>query len=134
MPITNELFLKDRQEIELLMRYNDPKGSFVSTIPLTKDIFVKTETSTYQILGVNSSVEDGEYIEIFISVDVDTTMKHFDGKAVRTFYFNGETINDVLEISEVDVKKQYKRPEWRRLQKYIKKEKMNLVKKQLNHS
>ena len=128
MKMLKTQFNKDRKYLKDTITYNDPEGKYVSSVPLKEPIFIKENSNYFQLLGINSSYVDGKYVEIFISVDIANTMKFFDGRAVKTFYFNDETIKTVVEVEENEAKKGYQRAEWRRLQKYLKKEKVNIVK------
>lgn len=126
--MANTQFIKDRQTIRDMLAKKDPNGEMVSAVPLTNYIYVKKDQTFYQIVGINSSFVKGEYIEIFVAVDLNETMLHFDGSAVKRFYFNLKTINETVEIDLETVRKKWQRAEWRRLQKYLKKEIKNIVK------
>lgn len=128
MKIKNETFLKERQYIKDTMKYYDGDGNFISSIPLNECIFIKYNSKYYQVLGINSSFVNTDYIEIFVTIDITETMKFFDGRAVKTYYFNEDTLMTTIEIKEQEVKQNYTRAEWRRFQKYVKKEKINIVK------
>jgi len=133
--ITNDFFVKARLQIkESMLPYDNSEGYKVLYFSFINDIFIKSNNSTYQILGINSSFVDGNYIEIFVAIDIINTMKHFDERAVKTFYFNSDTIEKTYEISESEIKSNYNRAEWRRFQKYVKKEKPNIVKNKTTHT
>jgi len=128
MAISNPSFIRDRKNLEEKLKEFDPEGNYISQIPFENPMFVVNEAGRYQLLGVNSNFVDSQYIEIFVAIDLNTTLSNFDGRAVKTFYFNQNTIENVFEIPESEAKKGVTRPEWRRLQKYLKKEAKNIVK------
>jgi len=126
--MANEQFLKERQQIRDMLAKSDPDSKMVSTVPITESIFVKQGPTYYQIVGINSSFVKEQYIEIFVAVDLNETLRHFDETAVKRYYFNLDTIQKTVEMPVDDVKKNWNRTEWRRLQKYLKKEVKNIVK------
>lgn len=128
--IENASFIKDRKQIESVMKEKHFESENISVVPLSKYIYAKTDVDIYQIIGVTSGFVKGEYVEIFVTIDLKQTLKEFDGKAVKTFYFNSQTVETLTEISEIDIRSTYQRSEWRRLQKYIGKEKMNILKEE----
>jgi len=124
--IINPLFSKAREHLKnTMMQYDTVEH--ISYFSFTDDIFVIANDLVYQIVGINSCFDDGQYIEIFISVDINGTLEHFDERAVKTFYFNSETIAAVEETNEEEIRKKYQRAEWRRFQKHVKKEKTNIL-------
>ena len=127
--INNPIFASNRKYIEDQLTRNDKDGKLLMTCALSQDFFAKTDKGVYQIVGVNSSFIDGKYVEIFVTVDLSETIKHFDGNAVKVFYFNADTIAETKEISEADAKLGHSRPEWRRVQKYIEKQKKQIINK-----
>jgi len=128
MTIDNIGFNNDRKNIEAKLRTMDLEGHYLVQATLGTPLFIKRETNRYQIMGINSSIiEGGKYIEIFVAVDLITTLENFNGSSVKVFYFDQNTINDTSEISLVEAKQGYSRPEWRRLQKFLKKEANKIV-------
>lgn len=128
MAISDPRFNEARKKLEIKLKEFDPEGEYISQIPFGEPIFVVNDSGRFQLLGINSNFVDGKYIEIFVAVDLDKTLPVFDGRAVKAFYFNQTTIEDVFLIPLDEAKKGVTRPEWRRLQKYLKKEAKNLVK------
>lgn len=128
MKITNDNFLKERQYIKDTMKYYDSKGNYVSAFPLKKPFFIKVDSNYYQMLGITSSFVNNKYVEMFITINVGITMQFFDERAVNIYYFDDNSIKRAVEVDETDAKNGYKRAEWRRFQKYVKKEKNNIVK------
>jgi len=122
-----EMLVKERKYLKDTIKHTDPEGQYVTAVPLKETLFIKDDSKYYQLLGINSSFVGGNYVEIFVAVDIANTMRFFDDRAVKTYYFNDETLKNVIEVEESEAKKGYQRAEWRRLQKYIKKEKMNIV-------
>lgn len=128
MAITNPGFLNDRKKLEEKLSAYDREGKYISQVHFNAPFFIEQGDKKYQIIGINSSfIKPEEYVEIFVTVDLVETLANFDGSSVKVFYFNQETIDDTTEITEVDAKKGYTRPEWRRLQKYLKKESPKIV-------
>ena len=125
--ITDPIFNSDRQYIQKILTEGDSSGEMVIKGALSRPIFCKDKTNVYQIVGINASFVKENYIEIFVAVDLTTTIPKFDGHAVKTSYFSADSLQNIEEISESDAKTGYQRPEWRRLQKYIEKEKKNII-------
>ena len=125
--INDPIFNSDRQYIQKILTESDSSKEMVIKSALSRPIFCRDKNNVYQIVGVNASYVNGNYVEIFVAVDVTTTIPKFDGRAVKSFYFSVDSLQNVQEISETDAKSGYQRPEWRRLQKYIEKEKKNII-------
>lgn len=122
-----QIFENDRKYIKSLLDSKDSSGQMVIAGALSQPLFCKNKDGIYMVVGINSSYINDKYIEIFVSVDITETMKKFDESAVKVFYFNGKTLNETTEITEADARSGYARPEWRRVQKYIEKQKKQII-------
>jgi hypothetical protein len=130
--LNDQHFISDRMSIQRTLVTHDVTEQYIS-VPLSKAVFFRTtgsvmdDNALYQLIGINASMVDKEYVEIFVLVDLIETLKHFDGKAVKTQFFDGVTFSKMIVVDESNAKNGYTRPEWRRLQKHIKKEIKNII-------
>lgn len=127
--IHNENFLKDRQKINAFLRNKDKVGDMVIAAALSEPLFVTIDGNFFQMIGVNASFIKEKYVEIFVAVDLTTTMQHFDGNAVKAFYFDVDSLDNLVEVTETIAKNGCTRPEWRRIQKFIDKNKKLIINK-----
>lgn len=117
----NDQLINDRQTLrDMLSKYGTDSG-MMSSVPLNTFIFIRHNNSMYQIVGINASFVNGEYVEIFIALDINGTLPHFDGDAVKTSFFDLSIMQKATIITAEEARKEYTRPEWRRVQKFIKK-------------
>ncbi len=125
--INKPIFDADRKYIQSLLDSKDTDGQMIVAGALSDPFFCRNKTGIYKIIGVNASYIQDKYIEIFVSVDITETLKKFDESAVKVFYFNSKTLDETEEITESDARSGFARAEWRRVQKYIEKQKKQII-------
>ncbi len=129
MAINNQGFNNDRKTLKNKLSTYDRNGKYISQVSFKIPLFFEHGDKKYQLIGINSSfISEEVYVEIFITIDLIETLADFNGSTVKVFYFNQATIEDATETSELEIRSRYSRPEWRRLQKYLKKEAPKIVK------